>query len=395
MRRHRHDVVVVGARAAGAATALLLGRLGHDVVVVDRAIFPADTLSTHQIARPGVVQLHRWGLLPDVLASGAPAIRQVTFTADGEAVTRTVKDKAGVDLLVAPRRYILDTLVAEAAALSGVHMRLGVAVTRVRRDEAGRAVGVCGHDHTGAPVELDARFVVGADGLGSMVARAVGAGIVENRGGNGSVEYAYYAGPPWSGIEFFIADRALVGVFPTHDGQACVWIGAPYRDAHAARRRAASRTAAFAARVERAAPDLAARLHTGRRMSAVTGMLRMPNWLRRAYGPGWALVGDSGYHRDAITGYGLSDAYRDAELLAVALHHALRGDADEVTALATYQRRRDDALRDVFDLTCALAEYPAAPEFVERQKQLSNAIDVEAARLADLPIPGQQEPACT
>jgi len=130
-------------------------------------------------------------------------------------------------------------------------------------------------------------------------------------------------------------------------------------------------------------------------MSAVTGMLRMPNWLRRAYGPGWALVGDSGYHRDAITGYGLSDAYRDAELLAVALHHALRGDADEATALATYQRRRDDALRDVFDLTCALAEYPAAPEFVERQKQLSNAIDVEAARLADLPIPGQQEPACT
>lgn len=222
-----------------------------------------------------------------------------------------------------------------------------------------------------------------------MVARAVGAGIVENRGDNGSVEYAYYAGPPWSGIEFFVADRALVGVFPTHDGQACVWIGSPYRDAHAARRRAASRTAAWAA------PNLAARLHTGRRMSAVTGMLRMPNRLRRAYGPGWALVGDSGYHRDAITGYGLSDAYRDAELLAVALDQALRRDADEATALATYEQRRDEALRDVFDLTCALADYPAAPEFVERQKQLSRAIDVEAARLADLPIPGQREPACT
>src|SRR6185436_6253804 len=103
--RRRHDVVIVGARAAGAATALLLARCGHDVALLDRAIFPSDTLSTHQIARPGVVQLHRWGLLPAVLASGAPAIRQVTFTADGESVSRTVKHRAGVDLLVAPRRY--------------------------------------------------------------------------------------------------------------------------------------------------------------------------------------------------------------------------------------------------------------------------------------------------
>ena len=81
--RHRHDVVVVGARAAGAATALLLARLGHDVVVLDRAVFPADTLSTHQIARTGVVQLHRWGLLEAVLDSGAPAIREVTFATAG------------------------------------------------------------------------------------------------------------------------------------------------------------------------------------------------------------------------------------------------------------------------------------------------------------------------
>jgi 2-polyprenyl-6-methoxyphenol hydroxylase-like FAD-dependent oxidoreductase len=164
--RHRHDVAVVGARAAGAATALLLARLGHDVVLADRTTFPADTISTHQIARPGVVQLHRWGLLPAVLASGAPAIRQVTFTAAGESVTREVKHKAGVDLLVAPRRYILDTIMAEAAAQAGVHIRLGDTVTGVRLDDAGRAVGVCGRDRTGAPIQIDARFVVGADGLG-------------------------------------------------------------------------------------------------------------------------------------------------------------------------------------------------------------------------------------
>ncbi len=392
--RHRHDVAVVGARAAGAATALLLARLGHDVALVDRTTFPADAVSTHQIARPGVVQLHRWGLLPAVLASGAPAIRQVTFTAAGESVTREVKHKAGVDLLIAPRRYILDTIVAEAAAHAGVHMRLGDTVTGVRLHDAGRAVGVYGRDRTGAPIQIDARFVVGADGLGSTVARSVGAEIIEHRGDAGAVQYAYFGGLPWHGIELIVADRALAGVFPTHYGQACIWVGTPSAAARAARRRAASRTEAFTAQLQAAAPELAARLRTGQRTSTVTGMLRLPNQLRRAHGPGWALVGDAGYHRDAVTGYGLSDAYRDAELLAVALHEALRGEADEGTALAGYQHRRDSALREVFDLTCALAAYPPVPEFVQLQKQLSKAIDVEAAELAAGPVPGQPELAC-
>jgi len=389
-----HDVVVVGARAAGAATALLLARLGHDVVLVDRAIFPADTLSTHQIARPGVVALHRWGLLPAILASGTPAIRQVTFTADGESVTRTVKHKAGVDLLVAPRRHILDTIVAEAAAGNGVDVRMGVMVTHINLDDAGRASGVGGHDRTGSPVRIDARFVVGADGLGSKVARAVGAGIVEDRGDDGAVQYAYYDDLEWHGIELIAATRALAGVFPTHHGEACVWVATPSIDAREARRRNASRTEAFTTQLQRAAPELMERLRIGRRTSAVSGMLRTPNHLRRAYGPGWALVGDAGYHRDAVTGHGISDAYRDAELLAVALHQTLCGDTDEGTALAGYQYRRDRALRDVFELTCAMASYPAVAEFVALQKRLARAIDVEATELAARPIPGKRALAC-
>jgi 2-polyprenyl-6-methoxyphenol hydroxylase-like FAD-dependent oxidoreductase len=383
--RPHHDVVVVGARAAGAATALLLARLGHDVALVDRAVFPSDTVSTHQLARPGVVQLHRWGLLQAVLASGAPAIRQVAFTAAGESITRVVKHRAGVDLLVAPRRYILDTIVAEAAARAGVHIRLGFTITGVRRDGSGRAVGVSGHDRTGSSAEIDARFVVGADGLGSRVARSVGAEVIEDRGDQGAAQYAYFAGIPWNGIELIVADRALAGVFPTHDGQACIWVCTPTTDAHAARRRAASRAEAFTALLELAAPELAARLRKGRRTSSIAGMLRSPNQLRRAVGPGWALVGDAGFHRDALTGHGLSDAYRDAELLASALDRALRAETDEHTALAAYQRQRDHALREVFELTCALASYPSIPDFVALQKQLSQALDAEANELAGRP----------
>jgi 2-polyprenyl-6-methoxyphenol hydroxylase-like FAD-dependent oxidoreductase len=385
--RHRHDVVVVGARAAGAATALLLARRGHDVVLVERDFLPSDTLSTHQVARPGVVQLRRWGLLDAVLSSGAPAIRQITFSAAGGSVTRAVKHSAGVDLLVAPRRYVLDTLVAQAAAGAGADLRLGVTVDGVRFDDAGRAVGVYGHDHEGAPVDLLARFVIGADGLGSRVARAVGAEVIEDRGAPGATQYAYYTGPSWHGIELIVSERALTGVFPTHHGQACIWICGPTADAHDARHKAASREDAFTAYLHRSAPELAARLRTGRRLSPVTGMLRAPNHLRQAHGPGWALVGDAGYHRDPVTGHGLSDAYRDAELLATALNQALSGDLDPDTALAGYQHHRDRALRRVFDLTVALAGYPPAAEFIRLQKQLARALDTEASQLAARPAP--------
>ena len=168
-------------------------------------------------------------------------------------------------------------------------------------------------------------------------------------------------------------------MFPTHHGDACIWICSPSVDAHESRRRAASREQAFTDHLHRAAPELADRLRAARRTSPVTGMLRMPNLVRQAHGPGWALVGDAGYHRDAVSGHGLSDAYRDAELLADALHQALHSG----TTLAGYQHERDRALREVFDLTCAMAGYPPVTRFVELQKQLGRAIDAEAGLIND------------
>jgi flavin-dependent dehydrogenase len=388
--RSRHDVVIVGARVAGSATAMLLARLGHDVAVVDQASFPSDTLSTHSIARSGVVQLRRWGLLDAVLHSGAPAIRQVTFNAGGQTVSRTIKHKAGVDLVVAPRRYVLDNILATAAERAGAQLRLGVTVTGVQRDRHGRVVGVVGRDQRGMPVALEARHVIGADGLGSRVAGLVDAAINEAGPAGGAAQYAYYAGIPWSGIEFFVAERSFAGVFPTHDSQACIWVCTPSADASAVRRRARSRVEAFGRLLERSAPELAGRLRQARRTSPVQGMLRQPNQLRQAFGPGWALVGDAGYYRDAITAYGISDAFRDAELLAVALDQALEAGDQGTAALARYQQQRDQALREIFEITCRLAAYPSVPRFVELQKRLSAAIDKDAAALAARPAPGER-----
>jgi flavin-dependent dehydrogenase len=388
--RSRHDVVIVGGRVAGSATAMLLARLGHDVVVVDQASFPSDTVSTHSIARSGVVQLRRWGLLDDVVNSGAPAIRQVTFNAGGELVSRTIKDKAGVDFLVAPRRYVLDTLLVNAAKHAGAEVHTGITVTGLQRDGRGRVVGVSGRDHPGARVEFGARYVVGADGLRSRVADLAGAAVEQAGPAGGAAQYAYYSGSRWDGIEFFVAERSFAGVFPTHDGQACIWVCTPSADAKAVRRRSGSRAEAFDALLERSHSELTERLRTAYRTSPVQGMLRQPNQVRQAFGPGWALVGDAGYYRDAITAYGISDAFRDAELLAVALDEALRNATDEATALAGYQQQRDRALAEIFEITCRLAAYPPVPTFIALQKQLSAAIDREAAALAARPVPGER-----
>ena len=382
----RHDVVVVGARCAGAATAMLLAAAGHDVLLVDRDSFPSDTLSTHAIARSGVVQLNRWGLLPDVLATGTPPIREVVFRSGDASITRTVKDRVGVDMLIAPRRHVLDSLLVDAAVAAGAQLMTGVTIDGVRRSHTGRVCGVDGRT-TAGEVTFPARFVVGADGRGSRIARSVGAAFTEERGEDCATHYAYFSGD-WSAMEYHVGDRSFSGVFPTNDGEACVGVCTPAEVALHARRSHETIDAAFDALLEAASPELAVRLITGAtRRSTTRGIIGMPNHIRKPIGPGWALVGDAGYHRDAITGQGISDAFRDAELLASALDLVLRGDADEGPALAGYHSTRDEQLRDAFEITCEMTAFPPPDRLMELQKQLAVAIDAQAAFLAARPLP--------
>jgi flavin-dependent dehydrogenase len=385
VRSEAADVVVVGARCAGAATAMLLARAGHDVVVVDRATFPSDTLSTHAIARGGVVQLNRWGLLDSVVESGAPEIRSVEFHTGDELTVRTVKDRHGVDFLVAPRRYALDGVLQDAAVSAGARLRTGTTVTGVVRDETGRVVGTTGRDG-GGEVEIRARFVVGADGLKSRVARAVGAPMRERRASASATHYAYFAGY-WPAMEYHLGEESFAGVFPTHDGAACVWVCAPDRWALEHRRSHSSIDASFRAMIAATSSTLAGRLDDTVATSTARGMMSIPNQIREPAGDGWVLVGDAGYHRDAITGHGISDAFRDAELLADALDRALRHPYSERQALDEYRAERERLLREIFELTCELSKMPPLGRFVELQKELSTAIDRHAAELAARSIP--------
>jgi len=187
-------------------------------------------------------------------------------------------------------------------------------------------------------------------------------------------------------MKYYLGDRTFAGVFPTNNGEACIWVCLPADKAERIRRWHLTLDGAFDAMVRDASPELADRIKSSATRRSVTrGAVGLPNHLRRPVGPGWALVGDAGYHRDPITGQGISDAFRDADLLSSALDSVLRGEVDETVALAGYHELRDRLLREVFDITCELVTFPPAARFVELQKQLSAAIETQAAVLAARP----------
>lgn len=384
-----HDVIIVGARAAGASTALLLARAGHDVVMVDRAQLPSDTNSTHSLVRGGVVQLSRWGLLDDVLDSGAPPIRSVLFSQYGAGapapVRLTVKDKAGVDMMLAPRRYVLDAILAEAAIRAGATLLTATTVSGVLRAANGRVTGVQVRTADGSVPHLTARMVIGADGVRSRTAELFGAEVKESHEAGGACLYTYVGDVAWDGFEFHLAEQAFAGVFPTHDGAAAVWLIRPTPRLAPVLRSGGGRKEAWLRALDETAPDLAARVRRGRVEAPLRGTVGLPNHVRRASGPGWALVGDAGYHRDPITGHGLTDAFRDAELLAEAAHRALVEPAQERPAMTAYEEERDRAIRDTFRITRELGGFPPAARFTELQTELSRVLDVEARQLAARP----------
>jgi flavin-dependent dehydrogenase len=380
--RHRYDVVVVGARCAGAATARLLAGRGHDVLLVDRAELPSDTLSTHGLVRGGVVQLSRWGLVDRLVADGAPPVRSVLFSGPSGQVERPVKDRAGVDFLLAPRRTRIDALLAEEAAAAGAEFRPGVSVDRVLRDDRGRVAGVRARLRDGSWVELRARHLVAADGLRSTLAPLLGARTLSCFRTGATLFYTYVGGLDWRSYEFHVAPGAFAGVFPTNDGEACVWLSRPDRLYDSVRHSGRDRATVWTQMLTQVAPGLGERVRDGRITSPLRGFVDAPHYLRQAHGEGWSLVGDAGYHRDPITGHGMTDAFRDAELLADALDLVLRGDLPAGAALMTYQRRRDRALRDTYRLTRALAAFPPPDRFVELQIELSEVLEREAIELA-------------
>lgn len=346
-----YDVVIVGSRVAGAATALLLARRGHRVLCVDRASFPSDTVSTHMITVEGCAQLRRWGLLDKIDATGCPAITNIDLDLDfpryGHFVLsgfpNTVDD--GFAAIYAPKRTILDKLLVDEARAAGAEVRENFTVQEILRED-GTVTGIRGVTQSGTNVVERARIVVGADGMNSLVARTVEAPEYHTAPPLAFGYYCYWADVPLNGLEFYTRPGGTVIAFPTHDNHSAIFVERPSDQFKDFKK---DLLGSYTRSIETYAPRLAERFRGGTQCHRIVGAGNRRNFFRKPGGPGWALVGDAGVHKDPITAQGITDAFRDAELLADAIGSWQSGTHDQQDALESYEQARNDALKPLYD----------------------------------------------
>jgi 2-polyprenyl-6-methoxyphenol hydroxylase-like FAD-dependent oxidoreductase len=355
MTTHTYDAIVVGARCAGAPTAMLLAQQGHRVLLVDRSTFPSDTLSTLVIQPKGVAALQRWGLFEAVAATGCPPIQTYSFDFGPVVISGRPQPVDGNGLAMAPRRTVLDKLLIDAAARAGAEVREGFTVDEVIFDD-GAVVGIRGHADGGPEVVEHARVVIGADGHNSRVARAVDAERYHEKPVLENAFYTFWHDLPVDAFTTVIrGDRGFAAI-PTNEDLTLLLVGCPFAQASEFRRDV---EANYFEAIKRE-PEWADRLREATREERFTGG-GVPNFFRKPYGPGWALVGDAGYTKDPITAQGIANAFVDAERVAAALGEVWGGNASFDDAMGRHQVDRDAAVLPMFEFTTQLATLEPPP----------------------------------
>ena len=241
---------------------------------------------------------------------------------------------------------------------AGVELREHFTVQELLTDGE-RVTGIRGHAVGGAMVTEQARIVIGADGLRSFVARSVQAPVYNARPARTCAYYSYWSDLPLKGVELYSRPDHMIIAAPTNDDQTVVtifWPNAAFHEVRADIERHVMQAVDLA-------PDFAERVRSGKRGERFYGTADLPFFFRKPFGPGWALVGDAGYHKDPITGQGITDSFRDAELLAEAIDAGFSGMQQLDAALADYEQRRNAAVMPIYEFTYQLAGLePPPPE---------------------------------
>ena len=343
---NHYDAIIIGARCAGSATALLLSRAGARVLLVDRDQPGNDTLSTHALMRPAVQLLHDWGVLDAVWQAGTPLIRHTTFHYGSEAIPVAIQPDGDVPGLFAPRRSLLDRVLADAAVEAGAELHTGVTFQDAIKDVYGRILGAELIHADGTAHTVYSRILIGADGRMSSVARSVGAHTRLVAPERSSLVYGYFDGLKNKGYRWYFGDASYAGAIPTNDGAHCIFAAVKPSEFKATF--AADPISGMAGVIRQCDPELADQM----RGLAVAGHLRRfagaPGFMRDCAGLGWALVGDAGYFRDPSTAHGITDAFLDARRLT----RAMERQPDRPVA---YQTERDAMSRGLFDVTRKIA----------------------------------------
>ncbi|GAA2805572.1 NAD(P)/FAD-dependent oxidoreductase [Saccharopolyspora taberi] len=341
---------------------MLLARQGHRVLVVDRATFPSDTISTHFIQQAGLSRLKEWGLLDRLLDTGVPPIRTLNFAYTGIDLSGFADPIDGLTEAYAPRRTVLDKILVDAARDAGAEVIEDFAVEELVFDEHGRAAGIRGKAGGEEGLkEFRGSFVVGADGRNSKVADLVRAEFYDVVPAACFVYYSYFSGIEWEFHHQTDFHHQQIGTWPTNDG---LMLCAVMRKKDRFREFRANAEENFHSIYDAIVPELGQDLRdNGKREEQLRPMLYPDNYRRRSSGPGWALVGDAGYHKDPFTGLGITDALKYTELLAERLHEGLAGERPIDEAVAEYVRLRDEDSRGSYALTCSISELELTPYF--------------------------------
>jgi 2-polyprenyl-6-methoxyphenol hydroxylase-like FAD-dependent oxidoreductase len=357
-----YDAIIVGARCAGAPTAMLLARKGYRVLLLDRASFPSDTISTHIIWPHGVELMDGWGLVDRLAATGCPPIAlNLIFDVGPFALKGGVIDTNGGRGGFCPRRTVLDKLLVDAAVDAGAELREEFTVESLVW-AGDQIAGIKGHGRTGSIVEERARIVIGADGVHSLVAKSVRPPEYDTKPPITANYYSYYSGFAATDLEQYVRDYHAVGCFPTNDGLtliAVLWPSSRFEEIR-------TDIEGHVWKALESTPTVADRLRDARRETKWYGTAGVPNYFRRPYGPGWVLAGDAGYNKDYITAQGISDAFIDADHLTKALDDGWSGRRPLAEALAEHQSRRDERVKPMFDFTCQLATLEPPPPHMQQ-----------------------------
>jgi 2-polyprenyl-6-methoxyphenol hydroxylase-like FAD-dependent oxidoreductase len=352
-----YDAIVIGARCAGSPTAMLLARKGYRVLLVDKAAFPSDSMSTHFIWQAGVARLKRWGLLDRLRSTNCPPVTVISLDVGPFVLRGTPPPTAdGVAEGYGPRRTALDKILIDAAAQAGAEVRERFAVQELSF-EGGRVSGLRGRTEGGAPVEERARIVIGADGRNSLVAGAVKAREYHTSPPLCPAYYTYWSGVPCSEFEQYFRDGWGMAALPTNDGLTCMVAGWSAENHPDYRTQAENLYLKYVTSI----PGVAERIRNGKREEPYRGIVEIASFFRQPYGDGWALVGDAGFYKHPIPAQGITDAFRDAELLVDAIDAGFQGRRPLDQALADYERIRNETVMPMFESTIQRASLKPPP----------------------------------
>lgn len=368
-----YDAIIIGGRVAGSATAMLLARGGRRVLAVDRATFPSDTISTHVVWQRGVNYLIDWSLGGRLAGLGAPPLHTVQMGVGDLILTGTPPAVGRAAAAYAPRRTKLDHMLIDAAREAGAEVREGFTVDEILF-EGGRVAGIRGGEKSGSSVTERAALVIGADGVHSILARAVAPPEYNVQARLACWYYSYWSGIHSDRLRFFARPGNCYGCIPTNDGLCCVAAAWPQsRFCEVKQDVEGNFFAALATN-----PAFQEEVRAGKREERFYGTGDVPHYFRKPYGPGWALVGDAGYHKDPVLASGISDALRDASLLSGALESVFAGREPWDAALSAYESARNAAAEPLYAMNVQFAAMEAPPPETQALMAALRGPDIDA-----------------